>query len=176
MNYYDFNTATNQANFDLIPKGTIAKVNLRIKHGGYNDAESGWTGGYATKNDISGAIYLDCEFTILSGEYAKRRVWSMIGLYSEKNNNSWGDIGRGFIRSILNSAKGFSNKDDSTAAQEARKINDFSELDGLEFVAKIDIETDQLSNEKNVIKVAIDPSHKDYAKFMDDITDIPAWR
>jgi len=179
MNYYDFNTATNQSGFDLIPKGTIVKVNLHIKRGGYNDEAQGWLGGYATRNNISGAIYLDCEFTILTGEYAKRRIWSMIGLYSEKNNNSWGDIGRGFIRSILNSARGFSNKDDSVAAQEARKINNFSELDGLEFVAKIDTEVDQSDNEKNVIKVAIDPSHKNYAKFMDDntdITDIAGWR
>ncbi|WP_342270490.1 hypothetical protein [Rickettsia endosymbiont of Orchestes rusci] len=180
MSYYDFNTATNQANFDLIPKGTIAKVNLRIKRGGYNDAESGWTGGYATKNDISGAIYLDCEFTILSGEYAKRRVWSMIGLYSEKNNNRWGEIGRSFIRSILNSARGFSDKEDSEYAKYARKINNFGDLENLEFfITRIDIEVDQSGNEKNVIKVALDPYHKDYVKFMDnnaDITDIAGWR
>ncbi|MCC8368791.1 MAG: hypothetical protein LN573_01735 [Rickettsia endosymbiont of Oxypoda opaca] len=103
----------------------------------------------------------------------------MIGLYSEKNNNSWGDIGRGFIRSILNSARGFSDKDNSEYAKYARKIKNFSELDGLEFVAKIDIELDSSGNEKNVIKVAVDPSHKDYAKFMDnnaDITDIAGWR
>jgi hypothetical protein len=179
MNYYDFNTATNQSGFDLISKGTIAKVNLRIKHGGYNDEAQGWIGGYATRNNISGAIYLDCEFTILSGEYTKRKIWSMIGLYSEKNNNSWGDIGRGFIRSILNSARGFSDKDNSEYAKYARKIKNFSDLDGLEFVAKIDIELDSSGNEKNVIKVAVDPSHKDYAKFMDnnaDITDIAGWR
>ncbi|WP_342270116.1 hypothetical protein [Rickettsia endosymbiont of Orchestes rusci] len=80
MNYYDFNTATNQANFDLIPKGTIAKVNLRIKCGGYNDAESGWTGGYATKNDISGTVYLDCEFTILTGEYDVAIVFRTVSM------------------------------------------------------------------------------------------------
>jgi hypothetical protein len=101
----------------------------------------------------------------------------MIGLYSEKNNNKWGEIGRSFIRSILNSARGFSDKEDSEYAKYARKINDFGDLEKLEFfIVRIDTEVDQSGNEKNVIKVALDPYHKDYVKFMDDITDIPAWR
>lgn len=165
-NFYDFNTVTTQTNYDLVPRGTIAKVNIHIKRGGYNDESQGWLQDYATKSTISGAIYLDAEFTILEGEYCKRKIWSLIGLYSEKNNNKWGEIGRSFIRSILNSAKGVSNKDTSEAAQEARKIKDFSELEGLEFIAKVDIELDSNGNERNVIKVALDPSHKDYAKYM----------
>lgn len=106
-NFYDFNTATTQTNYDLIPRGTIAKVNIHIKRGGYNDESQGWSGGYATKSSNSGAIYLDCEFTVLEGEYYKRKTFGLIGLYSEKNNNKWGEMGRSFIRSILNSARGF---------------------------------------------------------------------
>src|SRR4051812_44403935 len=106
INFYDFNTAEEQTEFNLIPKGTIAKVNMHIKPGGYNDADRGWTLGYATRSQITGATYLHCEFTILEGEYRGRKIWSNIGLYSEKNDNRWGDIGRSLIRSILNSAKG----------------------------------------------------------------------
>lgn len=174
-NFYDFNTATTQINYDLIPKGTIAKVNIHIKPGGYNDAENGWTGGYATKNSVTGAVYLDCEFTILEGEYYKRKIWSLIGLYSDKNNNKWGEIGRSFIRSILNSARNFSDKDNSESAQIARKINDFSELEGLEFIAKIDTELDASGIERNVIKLALDPSHKDYTKYMSGSNNILSW-
>lgn len=175
MNYYDFNTAVLQANYDLIPRGTIAKVNIHIKRGGYNDESQGWHGGYATKSKNSGAIYFDCEFTVLEGEYSKRKVWSLIGLYNDNNNNKWGEMGRSFIRSILNSARGFSDKDNSDAAQEARKIIDFSELDGLEFIAKIDIEVDASGTERNVIKFALDPSHKDYTKYMSGSNDILSW-
>jgi hypothetical protein len=118
---------------------------------------------------------LDCEFSVLEGEYHKRKIWSLIGLYSDKNNNKWGEMGRSFIRSILNSARGFSDKDNTEIAQEARKINNFSELEGLEFVAKIDTELDSNGIERNVIKAALDPSHKDYAKYMSGNNDIPNW-
>ena len=166
MSYYDFNTAEEQANFDVIPKGTIAKVCLRIKAGGYNDESQGWIGGYDTRSESSGAIYLSCEFTVLEGPYAKRKILSLIGLYSEKNDNVWGQMGRSFIRGLLNSAKGISGKDNSEAAQAARKISSFAELDGLEFVAKIDITEDQDGNPKNVIKAAIGPEHMDYDSVM----------
>lgn len=164
--FYDFNTAEEQTEFNLIPKGIIAKVNTQIKPGGYNDPGNGWTGGYTTKSITSNSIYLQCEFTVLEGEYARRKIWSNIGLYSEKNDNRWGDIGRSFIRSILNSAKGFSDKDNSDAAQEARIIHSFADLEGIEFVAKIDVEQDQDGNYRNIIKCAIDPSHKEYSKVM----------
>ena len=44
----DFNDAEQQQTFDLIPKGTVAKVRMTIKPGGYDDPNQGWTGGYAT--------------------------------------------------------------------------------------------------------------------------------
>jgi len=176
MSFYDFNTAEEQTEFNLIPKGTIAKVNMQIKPGGYNDPDKGWTLGYATKNQTTGAIYLSCEFTVLEGEHARRKIWSNIGLYSDKNNNRWGDIGRSFIRSILNSAKGFSDKDNSEAAQVARKIESFADLEWIEFAARIDIEQDQDGNYRNVIKHAIDPSHKDYKAVMGlAAIDKPSW-
>ena len=98
----DFNDARQNAN--LIPKGTIAKVRLTIRPGGHNDPAEGWTGGYAKKG-ITGSVYLDAEYTVLEGPYAKRKVWSMIGLYSTKGPD-WGNMGRALIRGILNSARG----------------------------------------------------------------------
>ncbi len=47
-----------------------------------------------------GAVYLACEFVVLEGPFAKRKVWSMIGLYSPKGPE-WGNIGRSFLRAIL---------------------------------------------------------------------------
>jgi hypothetical protein len=65
-------------------------------------------------------------------EYAKRKVWGLIGLYSNKGPE-WGNMGRSFIKAILNSARGFSENDNSPAAQNARKINGIGDLDGIEF-------------------------------------------
>ena len=64
----------------------------------------------------TGAVYLDAEFTVLEGQYAKRKIWSMIGLYSPKGPN-WANMGRSLVRGILNSARGISDKDKSPEAQ-----------------------------------------------------------
>jgi len=167
----DFNSSENQQNFDLIPNGTIAKVRMTIKPGGYDDANQGWLGGYATKNDATGSIYLSCEFIILEGEYAKRKVWGMIGLHSNKGPE-WGNIGRSFIKGILNSARGFAENDNSPAAQSARKITSFADLDGIEFVAKITTKKDQNEELRNEIRFAVTADHKDYKNVMGSVSQV----
>ena len=54
MTYFDFNSASEQTSFDLIPKGTLLRVRMTIKPGGFDDPSQGWTGGYATRNDNTG--------------------------------------------------------------------------------------------------------------------------
>ncbi len=161
-NWCDFNNADDQTSLELIPKGTLAKVCMKIKPGGYDDASQGLTGGWATCSKNTGAIYLDCEFVVLAGFHAKRKVWSLIGLHSAKSDY-WGNSGRSFIKAILSSARGIANDDNSSAAQKARQIADFSELNGIEFVARIDTEKDNRGCLRNVIKVAITPENKQYA-------------
>src|SRR4051812_14301568 len=112
MSYFDFNDAPEQAAFELIPKGTLVKVRLTIRPGGYDDLSQGWTGGYATRNDRTGSVYLNGEFVVLEGEYARCKLWSLIGLYSPKGPE-WGNMGRGFIKAMLCSARGISPKDTS---------------------------------------------------------------
>ncbi len=149
----DFNDAKQNAN--LIPKGTIAKVRLTIRPGGFDDPSQGWTGGYA-KRGTTGSVYLDAEYTVLEGPYAKRKVWSMIGLYSASGPN-WANMGRSLVRGILNSARGLSE------AQNARRISSFADLDGIEFVARIDVGTDANGDDKNDIRQAVTRDHKEYA-------------
>ena len=158
----DFNDARQNAN--LIPKGTIAKVRLTIRPGGFSDPAQGWTGGYA-KRGSTGAVYLDAEYTVLEGQYAKRKIWSMIGLYSPKGPD-WANMGRSFVRGALNSARGLSDKDNSPEAQNARRISGLGDLDGLEFVARIDVGTDSNGEEKNEIRQAVTRDHKEYAAVM----------
>ncbi len=50
---------------------------------------------------------------------------------------------------MLNSARGISDKDNSPQAQAARRISGFGDLDGLEFVARIDVGTDSNGDDKN---------------------------
>lgn len=158
----DFNDA--QSNSNVIPKGTLAKVRLTLRPGGYDDPSQGWTGGYA-KRGSTGSVYLDAEYTVLEGPYAKRKIWSLIGLYSP-NGPNWANMGRSLVRGILNSSRGLSDKDNSPEAQARRRINGFADLDGLEFVARIDVGTDTNGEDKNEIKSAVMPDHRDYAPVM----------
>ena len=118
----DFNDAQNTS---IMPKGEIVKVRLTIRPGGHDDPSQGWTGGYATRGD-SGAVYLNAEFTVLEGPYARRKIFTLIGLYSPKGPE-WANMGRALIRGILNSARGISDKDTSAQAQAARRISGFHE-------------------------------------------------
>jgi len=161
----DFNDAEEQRDFALIPPKTLAKVIMTIRPGGYDDPSQGWTGGYATRSDKTDAVYLNGKFTILEGPFAKRVVFGLIGLHSPKGPD-WTNMGRSFLRAILNSARGIQPADQSPQAQSARRIRGFADLDGIEFVARIDVEKDQNGEDKNVVKAAIQPDHKSYVALM----------
>jgi hypothetical protein len=75
-------------------------------------------------------------------------------------------MGRSFIRAALNSARNVHPQDNSPQAAAARRIQGFHELDGLEFLARVDLEKDGKGQDRNVVKVAVEPDHPDYAKLM----------
>lgn len=162
----DFNDAeAQQGAFDIIPKGITVPVRMTLKPGGHDDHNQGWSGGYATESFDTGAIYLACEFVVTSGPFAKRKMWSNIGLYSKKGP-TWGQMGRSFIRAALNSARNVQPQDNSPQAASARRIESFADLDGLEFIARVDVEKDAKGADRNVVKQAVEPDHKDYASLM----------
>lgn len=163
-NWNDFNDADQQqSGFDLIPRGSIVPVRMTLKPGGHDDPTQGWTGGYATESFETGSVYLAAEFVITGGEHAKRKMWSNIGLFSRKGP-TWGQMGRSFIRAALNSARNVHPQDNSPQAAAARRIQGLHELDGLEFVVRVDIEKDNKGQDRNVVKVAVEPDHPEYAR------------
>jgi hypothetical protein len=168
MTFFDFNSAAEQSSYDLIPKGTVVRVRMTIKPGGYDDPSQGWTGGYATRSMTTGSVYLNCEFVVLDGPFARRKMWSLIGLYSAKGAE-WTNMGRTFIKAILNSARGINPNDSSPSAQNARRISGFGDLEGIEFLGKVDWDKDQNGQDKCVIKSAVTPDHKDYASHMNGV-------
>jgi len=169
----DFNDAEQQQSFDLIPKGTVAPVRMTIKPGGHDDASQGWTGGYATQSFETGSIFLACEFVVLDGEYARRKMWSNIGLHSSKGP-AWANMGRTFIRAALNSARNIHPQDNSPQAAAGRRIQGFHELDGIEFIARIDVEKDGRGELRNVVKIAVEPGQPDYSTASAPATQRPA--
>lgn len=164
--YFDYNDAdAQQGAFDLIPKGTLVRVRMTIKPGGHDNPAQGWTGGYATESFDTGSVYLACEFVVLEGAFAKRKMWSNVGLQSRKGP-TWGQMGRSMIRAILNSARNVHPQDNGPQASAARRIQGFNELDGIDFLARVDVEKDAKGEDRNVVKLAVEPDHKDYAALM----------
>ncbi|APR98646.1 hypothetical protein [Wolbachia endosymbiont of Folsomia candida] len=148
--FTDFNTAKPQSG--LIPKGTIVKVKIAIKPGGYEN--------WFTRSLSTGSIYLNAEFTVTEGPYAKRKIFQIIGVKSGKaegGEDSWGEAGRSMIRSILESARNISSSDTSEQANAARKLNSIADLNGLEFTAKVGIEADSRYGNRNRIAMVITP-------------------
>ncbi len=147
----DFNTAKSQSN--LIPKGTTIKVQMAIKPGGYEN--------WFTKSYVTGSIYLNAEFTVTEGQYAKRKIYQVIGIKSGKANvereDVWGEMGRSMIRSILESARNIHPNDTSEKAMLARKLNSIADLNGLEFMAKVGIEADNRYGDRNRIAAVVTP-------------------
>lgn len=160
----NFNDATDQVSYEIIPHKTIAKVRLLLKKGNHVTQE--FPDGYATLSKAGSSIYLACEFVILSGEYENRKVWSNIGLHSDKST-LYAEIGRDTIRAILNSARGLHSKDKSPEAEKLRTIKSFADLDNLICVAEITI-NDQGDKPRNEIKTIITPDHIEYIEFMEE--------
>lgn len=155
----DFNTAKPQSN--LIPKGTTVKVKMAIKPGGYEC--------WFTESPTTGSIYLNAEFTVIEGPYAKHKIYQAIGIKGGKTEGTediWGEKGRSTIRSILESAHNIRPEDTSEQATRMRKLQSISELNGLECTVKIGIECDKSGKygDRNRIMAIITPGDKEYTQ------------
>lgn len=161
----NFNSAETQNNFNLIPANTIAKARLVLKVG--NDPNDH----FITRSKNGDTAYLNCEWIILEGKYAKRKVFDKIGL---EGSDKWVNMGKARIRAILESAKGINPKDVSEIAVAARQISSFGELNNLDVVIKIGVEYDRNGHyqDKNRVLAIITPEHISYHEFVNG-QDIP---
>ena len=153
----DFNAASAQRSFDLIPAGTVVDVHMTLRPGGAGD--DGWL--KRSKDGRSEA--LDAELTVIDGEYAHRKLWSLMTVKGETQGHAdAATITGARVRAILESARGIRPDDMSDEATKGRCIPDFGGLDGLRFVAKIGIEKPRNGDEgryqpKNCLLEVITP-------------------
>ena len=151
---FNFNTAGGQRSFDVIPANTICTLQLTIRPGGSGD--DGWL-----KRSADGASEgLDCEFVVVDGQYAKRKLWQKYTLKGAKPGHAEaGGISRDTLRAILESARGIRPDDESDAAQTARNVSGWADFNGLRFVARIGVRPPKDGYAaKNTILEVITPS------------------
>lgn len=157
---YDFNNADAQREGGVIPDGTIAVVHMTVRPG--NAGEGGWL-----KRSKSGdSQALDCEFTIVEGQFAKRKFWSLFTVEGTTDGHAKAaEISASRLRGILESARGIRPDDESDAAKNARRVTSWGDFDGIRFVAKIGVEKGKDGyKDKNTLDIAVTPDRKAWVK------------
>jgi hypothetical protein len=162
---YDYSSAPPPRDFgELIPDGTIAEVQMRIRKG--NAGEDG----YLKRSQDGGCEMLDAEFVITSGPFAKRKFWANMILAGTTGGHAQAaEISRGMLRGILQSARGIKSDDTSETAR-AALIASIKDFDGLGFIARIRIEKGKAKTDgsgdiwpdKNTLAGAVTPDKKEW--------------
>lgn len=142
---FDMNDVAPQQSGDLIPDGTFAKVTMSIRKGG-TDGSSEIDRGLLKPSNQPGSdvLMLDAEFTVVEGPHARRKFWQMFtvsgGKLDEQGQSIGWKISKSTFRAMIDSALGLNPEDMSEAAKAKRVLRGLADLDGISFVAKIQIE------------------------------------
>jgi hypothetical protein len=164
---FDFNGVDPAKPNEPIPDGAFAKVFMTIRPGGL-DGESPSDRGLLTASRAEGSdvVQLDCEFTILEGQFARRKFWRRFvvsgGKVDEQGISIGWKITKSALRAILDSAHGIDPKDESPTAQAKRRIGGFYDLNNLTFIAKIATDEEGRSE----LDAAITRDRAEWAKVM----------
>ena len=152
---FDFNTAKEQSDYDLIPAGTVAVVQMNIRAGECGEDD------ILSRSKSSEAEGLDSVFTVVEGKYAKRKFFAFqVVSGTTEGHATAGKITHSKLRAILESARGIKPTDVSEAAKKARDVN-YVDFDGIRFIAKIGVEKGTNGyKDKNVLDLVITPDLK----------------
>lgn len=159
---FDFSNASTQGNGALIPKNTFARLIMNVRPGGAGD------GGFLRRTKAGNGLMLDCEFTVVEGEHARRKFWGLFTVEGETEGQQKAiEISRSTLRAILESARGVKPSDASPEAAKARQVNSWDDFDGIEFIGLIGVEEskDPQYADKNKLVAVITPDRKEYAQF-----------
>jgi hypothetical protein len=157
MSEFDFNTASEQRDYDVIPDKTVAVVQLKIRDG------NAGPDGLLKRSKSGEAEGLDCEFTVVEGPYAKRKFFGFYVLSGATDGHiQAADITRSRLRAILESARGIKPTDVSEAAKQAR-VAELRDFDGIRFLARIGVEPAKGEyRAKNILLSVITPDQKEW--------------
>lgn len=172
MSFLDFREAEDMSDYSVIPAKEVVRVKTIIKKGNYNNDEMGLKEGWASKSDNTGAIYLNCEFKIISQKYNGIKIFQVIGIHSNKGER-WGNMGKSFIKAILNSHFQLDPFDKSEFSEKKRILNNIGDLHGMDFIAEIGVENDKIrGGYRNTIKKPIMKNEEKYKSFISNGKDI----
>lgn len=177
---FDMNDVAPQQAGDLIPDGTFAKVTMTIRKGGVDGMSEVDRGLLKPSNQPgSDVLMLDAEFTVTEGTFARRKFWQNFtvqgGKLDEQGQSIGWKISKATFRAMIDSALGLNPDDMSDAAKAKRVLRGLSDLDGITFVAKIQIEPSRNPNYKagNKLDHVVLPTAPEWQRIMSGET-VPA--
>jgi hypothetical protein len=157
---FNFNDAGEQKSFDVIPDNEIVTVRLTVRPGGAGE------GGWLRLAKDGNSEMLHCEFTVVDGTYAKRKVFqNYVVRGREPKHAEAAEISRRALCAMLESARGFRPDEKSDAANAARQVQGWQGFDGLCFMARLGVRPPQGGYAaQNTIKEIITPERQDWRK------------
>lgn len=157
---------------DLIPAGTIVKVRMLVKNGGYGPD------GALTKSKQTGVLYINALLIVLEGTYAARQIFARLGVQEVepgREPGQWVRKGLRQLRAILESARNVRPTDMSESAKEKRRIRSYQEFDHLEFLIKVGVENphDPRFSPQNYLQYVVTPDWPEFAAYTAQLPPTP---
>ena len=176
---FDLNDVAPQQSGDLIPDGTFAKVTMTIRKGGVDGMSELDKGLLKASNQPgSDVLMLDAEFTVAEGPHARRKFWQLFtvqgGKLDEQGQSIGWKISKSTFRSMIDSALGLKSDDMSEQAKTKRVLRGLTDLEGITFVAKIQVEPSRNPSYRDANKLdhVVLPSAPEWQKVMNG-EDVP---
>jgi len=166
INLNEVQPETSQMERTLIPLGTVARAIILVKMGDVTIPEFG-SGQWFKKSQSSAAKWMELEFTIVGGQFDRRKFWDRIFVDGDKLGESGiplaKEIGLRTLRSIIESANSLDPSDMSPEAQSRRQISGVDALNGMEICAKVGVKKGTNGYEDaNKLMVALTPNQKEF--------------
>jgi hypothetical protein len=159
---FDLNKPGPQRSFEVIPENTVCTLQMKIRAGGAGGAaDQGWP----KRSGDSNSEGIDCECTVVGGDYNGRKVWQLFIIRGTTPGHAQaGEISMKFFRALFESARGIRPDDKSEAAEKVRKsVTGWGDFNGLRFVARIGVRPAQGTYPaKNTIIKVITPERQEW--------------
>ena len=152
--------------FSLIPIGTIARAVVLVQMGDIELPEFG-KGQWFKRSASTAAKWMNLEFTIVGGEFDRRKFWHSIFVDGDKIGPSGmplaKEIGLRTLKAIVESARNINPADMTPQAQQNRNISGMMDLSGMEICAKVGIKKGTNGyKDSNQLMAALTPNNSEF--------------
>ena len=166
LNLNQVETGSEQKPLELIPDKTPVRAIINLLGGDTEMPEFG-QGFLFKKSMSSSAVYCPMEFTIIGGDFDKRRVWHNLFVHGDKLDSNGVPVARNIgletLRRMVDGIHNLKGADMSAEAQQKRNIAGIQVLQGQEFCFLVGVEPAQNGYDaKNKMTIALTPDNTDY--------------